>query len=307
MLTTAEVKKFNELRPWRSSLDILGEWLLVILTFVIAIRYPHPVVIFICGILMARHQLAFAVFTHDGAHRRLFKSATLNDYIGQFVVGAPLLFSMFSYRHLHLKHHRAPLAPDDPDISLTGGYPVSKASFARKMVRDLTGLSYFKFISYFIYLAGKPKAQLKKLTPEEAARVSKSDRVPGWLVSVSIISVNFLIWFTLYMFGHGWFYLLWIIPAMTVLQFLLRIRGIAEHAGYQPNENQMLNSRTVINPFEAFFFAPHNVNYHIEHHVYPSIPYYNLPKVHALLKERGALPQANLYTSYRQVVAELVK
>ena len=43
------------------------------------------------------------------------------------------------------------IAPDDPDLSLIGGYPISKMSLARKLLRDASGISYFKFIKYFIY------------------------------------------------------------------------------------------------------------------------------------------------------------
>ena len=75
---------------------------------------------------------------------------------------------------------------------------------------------------------------------------------------------------------------------------MLRIRGITEHAGYAPNPDQRLNARTVINPVETFFFAPHGVNYHVEHHVYPSVPHFRLPEVHRLMSERGALPAASV-------------
>ena len=83
-------------------------------------------------------------------------------------------------------------------------------------------------------------------------------------------------------------------------------RGITEHAGYQPSADQRLCSRTVINPLETFLFAPHRVAYHIEHHVYPGVPFFNLPRVHAILKERESLPAANVYTSYRAVLRDLV-
>jgi len=61
-----------------------------------------------------------------------------------------------------------------------------------------------------------------------------------------------------------------------------------------------------VNPLQTFFFAPHQVNYHMEHHQYPSVPFFNLPKVHRLLKERGSLPETNLYTGYGKVISELL-
>jgi fatty acid desaturase len=99
---------------------------------------------------------------------------------------------------------------------------------------------------------------------------------------------------------------MWWLPLITILQVYLRIRGITEHAGYQAGPDQKALSRTVINPIETFFFSPNSVNYHIEHHAYPSVPFYNLHKVHGLLEERGSLPKGNVYRTYRDVVKELI-
>ena len=39
---------------------------------------------------------------------------------------------------------------------------------------------------------------------------------------------------------------------------------------------------------------PHKVNYHIEHHLYPSVPFYNLPECHREMKSRGLLDGAEV-------------
>ena len=48
--------------------------------------------------------------------------------------------------------------------------------------------------------------------------------------------------------------------------------------------DELGSTRTVL-PFlwEKWFFAPHMVNYHLEHHLYPSVPFYNLPELHAAM------------------------
>jgi fatty acid desaturase len=294
----------DELRPlvipsgWRTSLAILFDWLLVIANFSLAMVFPHPAVWIFCFLFSARQQLAFAILMHDGAHRRLFKSAKWNDYICQFLCAAPLFFSMYSYQKLHLKHHREPLAPDDPDLSLIGGYPISKGSFLRKIARDAFGISYFKFIRYFIY---KKKA-------DASVPASGDGRIPFFIVLSAMFFMNFLIWLALYSVDFGWYYLfLWVLPAFTALQVLLRIRGIAEHAGYTANPDQSRNARTVINPVQTFIFAPHNVNYHVEHHIYPAVPFHNLPKLHRLMMNKNMVPAENIFRGYRQVLSELVK
>ncbi len=308
MLKPEEIKKYSELSPWQSVAWIIGDWLVIAGSFALAIVYPHPLIYLASAILIARTQVALAIIMHDGCHWRLAKSKTLNDYMGQFLGAGPILFSLYSYRHNHLKHHKNPLAPDDPDITLIGGYPISKASFARKLLRDISGISYFKFIRYFLYGSHKRRKELQ--STEQLAIAKKKDNDPMGLSTVifSILFTNFLIFGTLWYFGHPWLYLfLWLIPAMTILQVLLRIRGIAEHAGYQPGPDQRYNSRTVVNPLQAFFVAPHGVHYHIEHHLYVAVPFYRLWEVHKLMKERGSLPEKNFYTSYGQVIRELVR
>jgi len=307
MLTNVELRELSVLQPWRAILAILLDWCLIGLTFMCAIRVAHPVVYFISALLIGRTQLALGIMMHDGVHCRLCRNRKINDYVGQFLTAGPVLFSFFSYRRNHLKHHQDPLVPDDPDITLTGGYPVTRKSFARKLLRDLFGISYFKFVKYFLY-----GAHVRRKSMQSALSHSKdslpSETMPLWMVVVSMVLANFFIFGVLFYLGHPWLYFgLWILPALTLVQLLLRIRGIAEHAGYAPNPNQMLNARTIDrSSWETFFFAPHKVHYHIEHHQYVSIPFYNLEKAHELLAARGSLQNTNVYKGYKKIVEELV-
>lgn len=322
-----ELKQLSQVSTVKGLWALVSDWLGIVLLFIIAARFPYFLVSIFCGFMMGRQQLGLAIMMHDGAHKRIVKNSLWNEYLGQFFTAAPLFFSMFSYRTLHLKHHRDPLVADDPDLSLTGGYPISKSSFVRKLLRDLTGVSYFKFIRYFIYMArgGQNRKKAKLLMQNSPTQNSLTqahgqigeslgaqaqvhhEKMPLWLIFFSMILMNSLIWGSLFLTGHGWLYLIWIIPMMTILQVLLRIRGVAEHAGYQPSKDQRLNARTVINPVQTYFFAPHRVYYHIEHHLYPSVPFYNLKKVHQLLNDRQSLPTENIFYGYGPVLKQILK
>ena len=86
-------------------------------------------------------------------------------------------------------------------------------------------------------------------------------------------------------FTNGWAYfaLLWLLPMATVGTAAFRLRTVAEHAGLA-EDHELRSTRTVLPAlFERFLVAPCNVNYHLEHHLYPSVPFYNLPKLHRRL------------------------
>ena len=77
---------------------------------------------------------------------------------------------------------------------------------------------------------------------------------------------------------------LWLIPGY-IFSFLNSVRFIAEHYETPWNAGQLAGTRTIIsNQVNSFFW--NNINYHIGHHVYPAVPWYNLQKLHqALLPE----------------------
>jgi fatty acid desaturase len=304
MLTHDELTTLGRASDVQGALALALDWLAIAAIFALPVVFPHPLAWAVAIVLMARQQLALAILMHEAAHQRLFATRWLNETLGQLLTAAPIVFSMTLYRALHLKHHRIPLTDDDPDLSLIGGYPIDRGSFLRKLARDAAGISYFKFFAYFV--RGARKLNQRKQEGEARGAPSTDRRLPFPLVAASIVVLHGALIAALAAAGHPELYLLWWIPLVTVLQLLLRIRGITEHAGYQPSADQRLCSRTVVSPLQTFFFAPHHVNYHIEHHVYPGVPFFQLPRVHALMAERGALPAANVYRSYLAVLRDLI-
>lgn len=300
-LTREELTALSGTSGARTWLCIATMYAQIAATLAAAILWPHPVVVVLCFILMARHQKALATLSHDGAHRRLFASRKLNDYVSQICLASAVHLFADGYRRTHLRHHRKPLAPDDPDIGITGGYPISRASLFRKLARDLCGITYVKFVRHFVAPTGRTKKQARL---EEGGEKT----VPMAVSLGSMLAWNAIIAAAVSLAGHPLYYpLLWLLPQMTVLQVILRIRGIAEHAGMQPAEAQERCTRTVRSLFEAWFFAPNNINFHIEHHLYPGIPWFNLRKVHRLLEERKALPPENVVDSYADVLRAVIR
>ena len=102
--------------------------------------------------------------------------------------------------------------------------------------------------------------------------------------------------------------ILWFLPLCTVLQALLRFRAICEHGAVSDQKSPLLAARTNLGPgWLLWFLFPYNVNYHIEHHLYPAIPHYNLPACHHALQDHGILEAAevrNIFTTTSMVSAD---
>ncbi len=85
--------------------------------------------------------------------------------------------------------------------------------------------------------------------------------------------------------------LYWLVPYCTLMQVFFRIRGAIEHGNVPDPDNAYQRTRTYfMSAALRFFFAPKQVGYHLEHHLYPSIPFYRLPRIHAVLK-RAVYPR----------------
>jgi len=94
--------------------------------------------------------------------------------------------------------------------------------------------------------------------------------------------------------------LLWLLPLVTVLQPILRLRAVFEHGAVQDLSSPLTAARSNLtsgspgNWLARVLVFPHHVNYHLEHHLYPAVPHYHLPRLHRLLQQKNALQDAEV-------------
>src|SRR6478736_4889660 len=97
-------------------------------------------------VLMGRAHAQFASLMHEAAHRLLCSNRRANDLVGRWLLGYPSFTPTDGYRRVHMAHHREEFGPDEPDIPLYAGDPISPESFRRKMIRDATGQTGWKLL-----------------------------------------------------------------------------------------------------------------------------------------------------------------
>ncbi|WP_084421069.1 fatty acid desaturase family protein [Henriciella litoralis] len=264
-LSKDEMRSLREKSDLKAAATLIWNWGLIVAAFAMAIIWTNPLTILLGIILLGGRQLGLGIINHDCAHHAFFKSKDVDEFVGEWIVGAPMNISLAAYRAYHLKHHKYAGTPDDPDIGFVKNYPVPRESLMRKFKRDLTGQTGFRDTMYKI-------------------RKFKLSRHWKWLAfHVGLLA-------TLTAVGAPWAYLMWWAAELFIYPAVVRLRQIGEH-GTAIDRSQLdarLNTGTTVAPFwQRVFIAPNNVNYHLEHHLLASIPPYNLSKLHRLLSERG--------------------
>jgi fatty acid desaturase len=313
LLAPAELAPLTQLSTWRSLAAIAQTFGLIALAIALAVAtWPSAwMILSIAVIGVAQHGLF--ILAHEAAHYRLFAHRAMNDGVGRFVgiIGG---VSMCTYRVTHRLHHNNLYTDEDPDTAIHGGYPRGQRYLLAKLARDVLGLNAWKTYAYFFGAPAINEDTQRVIRPldDTSPALRAAARADRWWV-VGFHGVAPLA--ALALGGaHGLllYAVLWLLPLLTVLQPILRLRAILEHGAVDDLSSPLTAARTnrtwggALNWVARATLFPHHVNYHLEHHLYPAVPHYHLPRLHRLLREKGALEGAEVRDvagSWRRIFA----
>jgi len=289
------VQRLTRRSPWRATVAVLHDVAVLALAISVGLFFwPNPLVLLICVVVIGTRQHALFVIAHDAAHYLLYDNRLLNDVVGRTCAMLQGL-SMCTYRVIHRMHHNNLYGELDPDTALHGGYPRGRAYLVKKLLKDLSGLTAWKTYAYF--LGGAPalntqtNVALRPLddTAQKLKTEARNDR--NMVIAFHVLLLGVFAWS-----GYLVQYLvLWVLPLITVVQAILRLRAIAEHGATTDFSSPLTAARTNVAPaWLEWLIFPHQVNYHIEHHLYASVPHYNLPALHREMTTRGLLENAEV-------------
>jgi fatty acid desaturase len=304
VLTRDEIAALTRRSNLRGALAVGWAWIGIAGLLALLAAAPHPATFVLVVILLGGRQLALVVLMHEASHGTLFRSKWCNDVLVDAICARPVWTDVARYRRHHVGHHAHTGTPSDPDRSLTAPFPISRASLARKLLRDASGVSGLKrlyglalmdaeLLSYTV--AADPARLPYRGAPHHARALAR--RAWGFgLAQLLLLGACAAL-------GHAWVFSAWAVAFLTSYGVMLRVRSMSEHActeGVGPLE---LTRTTRAGWLARLTVAPLDVNFHVEHHLLATVPYYRLREMHELLRGRGALPAASLAKSYAEVLA----
>ena len=266
---------------FRNAISIASIYVQTIGIIWAALALHNPITYVVAFLLMGRAHAQLLALMHESVHRLLFRNRKLNDFAGRWLLGYLSFVNTDGYRYVHMAHHREEFGPNEPDIPLYANYPITRASFWRKMRRDGLGSTGFRML----------RGQFMSIFKTDPQQLNTQRKIFALHAVVLILSVIFV---------NPWVYvMLWLVPYITVWRVMNRLRSIAEHGGLRADDDRRVTTHSVKQHlFSSFFFVPFNLGWHIAHHADSGIPFRSLPKYHRQLRASGFVTDTYEYGSY---------
>ncbi|HEX3628547.1 MAG TPA: NADH:ubiquinone reductase (Na(+)-transporting) subunit F [Verrucomicrobiae bacterium] len=232
---------------------------------------------------------------HEAGHGTAFKTDWLNNALYE-IASFMVMRESAVWRWSHTRHHSDTIIVGrDPEI--VAPRPPNIGSLLLNFFA-LPGIPKY-FRNVFLHSMGQITPEEKTFIPEsEYGKVILRARI---YLLIYLTVIGLAIWqrsiLPLMFIGLPTLYGSWLMP----------IYGYTQHAGLAENVlDHRLNCRTVyMNIVNRYLYW--NMNYHVEHHMFPLVPYHNLPRLHEIVKPDMPAPYKNLWHAWREVVPSVLR
>jgi len=226
---------------------------------------------------------------HECGHGTAFRTQWMNDVVYQIASFMSMRNAVW-HRWSHARHHTDTIIVGrDPEI-------VAMRPPRKEVVLNFFGLAYsFPGIAAMLrHAIGKVSEEEKTFIPEsEYPKMIRFARISLAVHGTTIaLAIGLGSWLPLMVIGLPYFFGNWHIALF----------GLLQHGGLADNvTDHRLNSRTVyMNPISRFICL--NMNYHLEHHMYPMVPYHALPTLHELIRHDTPAPSPSIWAACREIL-----
>ena len=232
---------------------------------------------------------------HEASHGTVFKTDWMNNVL--YEVASFMVFrESTTWRWSHTRHHTDTIIVGrDPEIA------VPRPANITNMICAFFGFkgAWAELKKIFIHSTGKMTEAEKTFVPEDEWKSVYFKARIYLLIYASVIGLSF--------------YLQSILPLMYIGlpvlygSWLMPIYGLTQHTGLAEDVlDHRLNCRTVeMNFINRFFYW--NMNYHIEHHMYPLVPYHALPELHKEMKDDCPKPYTSIWNAWKEIIPAVLK
>lgn len=232
---------------------------------------------------------------HECGHGTAFKTLWMNNFVYQ-IACFMIMRNPVTYRWTHTRHHTDTIIVGrDPEIA------VMRPPDLLRLIANFFGLieAYHAMIDMVVNSCGIMNDEQKTFVPQsEQPKAFTIARIWLAIYSATIVTA----------FAMGSFLPLMLIglPRLYGCWHMV-MTGLLQHGGLADNViDHRMNSRTVyMNPISRFIYW--NMNYHIEHHMFPMVPYHALPKLHVMIKHDLPAPTPSIFAGYKEMIPVFLK
>ena len=231
----------------------------------------------------------FFCLLHWSIHYSLFRTHILNDVIGR-IFALLSLDSFVLYRYFHIAHHR--LTEEEGD---TEGFDVhSLRSYITTLARYFLN-NFTRFADYRVALFANAENRARYFAMHRSVFLFDMALLALWSGVVAAATY----YYPLVML-KGYF-----APMLCSLPLLFFL-DLAEHHGTSPEQPPYGAIRTI--PGNAFtrFIAVY-ANYHLEHHLYPGVPYFRMPKLHVVIGPHVVHEERTYFAYHRTLLRQFLR
>lgn len=240
---------------------------------------------------------------HELSHKTPFASPTLNAFFLR-VYAFLAWFDPIGYRQSHIRHHQSTVYKDlDGEVVL----PVCLDWHGIKFVLCALAFHPRSFPNLFLFWVDAARNRIRRdcffRAPWLSEVLPESDAAlrGEWTRWARFVLFGHLFLATVFVVSGHWFLVVVFTLGCQYSGWLTVLTGAAQHVGMSPNVPDFrLNSRTyTCGWLPAFLYW--NMQYHVEHHMFPAVPFYNLPRLRAAIAHD--LPEAphGLIATWRQL------
>ena len=237
---------------------------------------------------------------HECGHRTAFKTRKLNDFF-YHIASYMNNFEPVRWRWSHSLHHSYTASVDPHDFEAEETIFLNSSLIAF-ILRFIPGYNFFilhksLYAEIIKHAFGIETRVMKECIPEDKKRSCiRSSRIFLILWSLTILSC--------FVFNSILPVLLFLVPKFFI--FMNVVWGLTQHIGLKEgSKDHRQSTRSVrLNPIFSFIYW--KMEYHIEHHMFPMVPSYNLPKLHEEIKNQLPKPQT-LFEAYKEIIPAVIK